>query len=72
MSRMVCILVGFLFVGKMNLVVVGEKDEVAREVYSKLQQQITFWNVVLGISGGNLKLEKCYWYFTGFLCSDSK
>ena len=72
MSGIVLTLVGFLFIDDTDLVIMREKNEEETEEYSRLQQSINFWNGNLRVSGGALKLEKCYWYFVRFLWSDGK
>ena len=59
-------LMGFLFVDDTDLIVLGEEDESADTVLTRLQNAITFWNGVLNTSGGALRPEKCYWYFFSF------
>ena len=53
MPGVVLTLVGFLFVDDTDLVVMGYKKKEETEVYSRLQQEINFWNGILMVSGIN-------------------
>ena len=59
-------LLGFLFVDDTDLVVLGEPNESEDMVQTRIQTAINYWNGFLRVSGGALKPEKCYWYFTRF------
>ena len=59
-------LVGFLFVDDTDLIVIGNCSDSEEMVQNRLQSAINFWNGFLRVSGGALKPEKCYWYFTRF------
>ena len=51
-------LVGFLFCDDIYLVVMGENDEEETVGCTRIKQSINFWNEILRVSGGALKLEK--------------
>ena len=63
LSGVALVLIGFLFVDDTDLVVLANKDEQDTSVYSRLQASINFWNGILRVTGGALKLDKCYWCF---------
>lgn len=65
-SGVVLTLIGFLFVDNTNLIIMGTKDDSEMTVHTRLQSAIHYWNKILRVSGGALKLEKCYWYFARF------
>ena len=59
-------LIGFLFVDDTDLIVLGNTNESEAMIHARLQSAIDSWNGFLRVSGGALKPEKCYWYFTRF------
>ena len=66
LSGIALTLIGFLFVDDTDLVTMGTKGESDTSIYNQLQASINFWNGILRVTGGTLKPEKCYWYFTCF------
>ena len=70
LSGITLIFIGFLFVDDTDLVVLGKDNENEVQVHNRLQSAINFWNGFLRVSGGSLKPEKCYWYFTRFRWND--
>ena len=63
-------LIGFLFVDDTDLIVLGNHNDSEERIHSRLQAAIDSWNGFLRVSGGALKPEKCYWYFTRFRWDD--
>ena len=59
--------VAFMFVDDTDLPVIATSpDETPEDVGQRLQGAVTCWANSLGVTGGALKPEKCFWYSIGF------
>ena len=66
-TGMVYVFIGFLFVDDTDLIVIPNKDDSTKDIQQRLQAAVNYWNGILGVSGGALRPEKCYWYMVEFL-----
>ena len=59
--------IGFLFVDDTDLIIIPKPGETSQEVHNRLQAAVTYWNGILGVTGGALRPEKCYWYMLEYI-----
>ena len=59
--------IGFLFVDDTDLIIIPRPGETSQEVHNRLQAAVTYWNGILGVTGGALRPEKCYWYMLEYI-----
>ena len=63
---------GALFVDDNNLYTWREDALDQGEVWSQAQLEMEHWSCLLNLTGGALKLEKCFWYLHDYECVDGK
>ena len=60
MSRLVVPLAALLYIDNTDLYVFNSSCDSTKEVVQKAQNLLNTWYKVLKVTGGNLKLSKCY------------
>ena len=60
-SRIVIPLAALMFADDADLYVFNSGIEITKEIVVKAQKILDAWHNILTITGGNLKLSKCYW-----------
>ena len=66
MSRNSIQLVSFMFVDDKDLITTATRGETHQSLITSAQGNIDDWQRGLGVLGGALRHDKCYWYYVGF------
>jgi hypothetical protein len=63
---------GALFVDDTNLYTWRETLLSAEKLWCQAQLELEQWSSLLNVTGGALKLEKCFWYLLDYECKDGE